>query len=191
MTDPRVARTRERVLTASRELFLNQGLESLSHLSVARASGVGRKTIYRHWPTIDELIHDVLDSTNLPQAQRVGAVRVDLLAHLEALRQALIDGPLAFVIHSLGARAALHPEFIAVRDRLTERGCAPVREILREAINRGELPAGLDVEAAASQIEGPLFYRTLVRCDAVSASQLVTQVDHFLKGAVIDAEPKK
>lgn len=178
--DPRVERTRTRVLAAARELFLAEGLGAVTHLAVARRSGVGRKTIYRHWPTCDALVHDTLESANFPQAERTGDLRADLTAHLEALRTALVVGPLAYVIHSLAERATVNPEFEPARARLTEQGCALILEILHDAIDRNDLPADLDVESAASHLEGPLFYRVLVRNEDIAPSHVTTIVDQFL-----------
>ena len=180
--DPRVVQTRERVLAAARTVFLSRGLESINHLTLSRVSGVGRKTIYRHWRTVDDLVYATLDSANFPQAGRTGSLRDDLLAHLEALRHALVAGPLAYVIHSLAARAALDPSLALVRDRLTDEGCAPVRLILREAIDRGELESHLDIENMASELEGPLFYRVLVRHESVDPTFVIATVDRFLDG---------
>jgi AcrR family transcriptional regulator len=160
--DPRVERTRAQVLATARELFLTDGLAALTHLEVSRRSGVGRRTLYRHWPTTDDLVHDTLASANFPRGERIGDLDADLRAHLRALRRALVDGPLAFVIHALGERATIRPELRYARDRLVTEGCAPIREILRDAIADGTLPADLDVEAAAARLEGPLFYRALV-----------------------------
>ena len=48
-------RNREAVITAARELFAEQGLESQMP-DVARAAKVGVGTVYRHFPTKDHLI---------------------------------------------------------------------------------------------------------------------------------------
>jgi AcrR family transcriptional regulator len=178
--DPRVERTRTRVLAAARALFLTDGLGALTHLEVSRRSGVGRRTLYRHWPTTDDLVHDTLASANFPRGERVGDLDTDLRAHLRALRRALVDGPLAFVIHALGERAAIRPELRDVRDRLVTEGCAPVREILRDAIADRSLPADLDVEATAAQLEGPLFYRALVLAEPIPDAAVDDLVDAFL-----------
>lgn len=178
--DPRVERTRAQVLATARELFLTDGLAALTHLEVSRRSGVGRRTLYRHWPTTDDLVHDTLASADFPRGERIGDLDADLRAHLRALRRALVDGPLAFVIHALGERATIRPELRDVRDRLVTEGCAPIREILRDAIADGALPADLDVEAAAARLEGPLFYRALVLAEPIPESAVDDLVDAFL-----------
>lgn len=131
------------------------------------------------WPTRGDLLYDTFSTANFPQARRVGDLRTDLLAHLEALRRALVDGPLAYLIHALNETAAHDPEIAELRDRLTKEGCEPIRRILADAIREGRL-ARLDIDHSASLIEGPLFYRTLVRHEAVPRRMVVTLVDHFL-----------
>src|ERR1700744_2247985 len=54
---PRAAprRTRDRVLTAARELFASDGL-SVSLDEIARRAGVGPGTVHRHFPAKENLI---------------------------------------------------------------------------------------------------------------------------------------
>jgi AcrR family transcriptional regulator len=179
-TDPRVVRTRELALNSARSLLLEGGISSITHLNVAEHSGLGRKTVYRHWPTASELIYETFSSANFPQANRTGELRSDLVAHLEALRRALVDGPLVYLIHALNERAANDPEIAKLRDQLTNEGCEPIRNILRDAVKAKRLPR-IDIEEAASQLEGPLFYRTLVRNEAVPQRTITKIVDRFLK----------
>ncbi|MBC8093468.1 MAG: TetR/AcrR family transcriptional regulator [Pseudonocardia sp.] len=180
MTDPRVRRTRESALGAARDLLLRDGLDAVTHLRVAQHSGLGRRTLYRHWPDRLDLLHDTLSAAEYPHAERTGDLRTDLVAHLEALRVALTDGPLAYVVAVLHERAAISPELRPLRDRLTEQGCAPVREILHAAVDTGALPADLDVDAATAALEGPIFYRALVRAEPVPPEAVAVIVESFL-----------
>ncbi|MFG2966992.1 TetR/AcrR family transcriptional regulator [Streptomyces sp. NPDC048288] len=50
-------RNRERVLTAAREVFAEQGIDA-PMATVARRAGVGVATLYRHFPTRDDLVRD-------------------------------------------------------------------------------------------------------------------------------------
>lgn len=181
--DPRVRRTRERVLGAARDLVLADGLGALTHLELERRSGVARRTIYRHWPTVDALVYDTLTAANFPRGRRSGEIRADLMAHLEALRTALVDGPLAYLLHALGERAALDPSLAEVRRRLIDDGCAPIRDILRAGVDCGDLRADLDIETAAGDLEGPLFYRRLVRDEPIDPVQVERLVDRFVESA--------
>ena len=54
--DPRVDRTRRAVMDAVGSLIANERIDSVSHQGVAEVSGVGRATLYRHWPTPADLL---------------------------------------------------------------------------------------------------------------------------------------
>jgi AcrR family transcriptional regulator len=178
-SDPRVLKTREAALASARALLLSQGVAAITHLHVAQHSGIGRKTLYRHWPTVGELLYETFSTANFPHAKRTGDLHADLVGHLEALRRGLVDGPLVYLIHALNEKAATDPQMALMRDRLTEEGCAPLREILRDAIKARQLPQRFDVEEAAAELEGPLFYRTLVRNEKVSRRIVIRLVDRF------------
>lgn len=152
----------------------------MTHLRVAAAGGGGRRTLYRHWPDADTLLRDVLAASEVPTAERTGDLRVDLIAHLDALRLALTRGHLGLVVCALGERAAVDAAFEPLRSELTEAGCAPLREILLDAVATGQLPAAMDVPAAMAALEGPVFYRAMIRREDLSAAALPGLVDTLL-----------
>ena len=178
--DARARRTRSAALAAAAHLLVTEGLDAVTHQRVAEAASVGRRTLYRHWPDQDALLHDVLAGAEYPVAERTGDLRADLDAHLDALRRALVDGPLRYVVLALNERAAVRPDLTGLRDRLAARGCAPLRALLAEAVSDGRLPPTLDLEWAVSAVEGPIFYRSLVGGEAVPAEAVGPVVDAFL-----------
>ncbi len=185
MSDPRVERSRARALAAGRRLLVTEGLDAVTHLRVATAGGGGRRTLYRHWPDAAALLRDVLATGEVPHAERTGDLRTDLLAHLDALRRALVEGHLGLVVCALGERAAVDPAFAPLHAELTEAGCAPLRALLDDGVAAGRLPADLDVPAAMAALEGPVFYRALVRREPLDAAALPPVVD-----AVLAAPPR-
>src|SRR5687767_4590743 len=50
------AATRRRIVDATRELHATQGIAATSWDDIARHAGVGVGTVYRHFPSLDELI---------------------------------------------------------------------------------------------------------------------------------------
>src|SRR4028119_1289923 len=50
------ARTRKRIIDATRELHGEQGIAATSWDDIAARAGVGVGTVYRHFPSLDELI---------------------------------------------------------------------------------------------------------------------------------------
>src|SRR5450755_3354969 len=58
---PRDERIGERILTATRQLLVDRGLQAMSLDAVAERAGVSRSTIYRRWASSDELVLDAID----------------------------------------------------------------------------------------------------------------------------------
>ncbi|WP_439564776.1 TetR/AcrR family transcriptional regulator [Microcella sp.] len=170
--DARIARTRESVLAAARTVLLDEGLLAVTPTRVAEVSGVARRTIYRHWPGSHELLHDALASASFPTSARTGDLAADLRTHLEQLRAALHPGPLAFILLAMGERAAVDPDMRALRSRLVEQGCAPLRAML---LDHGLDPAAVD--DAVIELEGPVMTSALVHGRPASDALLARIVE--------------
>lgn len=56
--DPRIAKTRKRVLDAAWELLTEVGFDGVTVELVSTRSGVARSTLYRHWDTKSEILRD-------------------------------------------------------------------------------------------------------------------------------------
>ena len=76
-----VARTRQRIVDATRELHGEQGIAATSWDDIAARAGVGVGTVYRHFPSLDELIPACGEITMqllaLPDASTVPALFED------------------------------------------------------------------------------------------------------------------
>src|SRR5262249_59666438 len=65
--DPRIERSRKTILQAVLDELSESGYGALTIESVARRAGVGKATIYRHWP---DKIPLIADAVKLLQQQR-------------------------------------------------------------------------------------------------------------------------
>ena len=184
-TDVRVERTRGSVLAAARRLLLDEGWDAVTHLRVAAASGVGRATVYRHWPTCADLLHDVLRrEAEMSHTFPSGALRGDLVAELDALRRQLGDPALAGVLAVLIERSLHDPELARVKRSVVAEVSRALRQSLRRAVDHGELPDSLDVDLAIGQLLGPLLYRRLASGETLTPAVVAAVVDSFLSGPV-------
>ena len=183
--DPRVERTRQTVLTSARELMLADGLDAVTYARLAEHAGVGRRTLYRHWPSRTVLLHEVLGGASFPTWEPTGDLRADARRHLEQLRVALVDGPLAVIVVALAERSTTDPAVASLRTSLVESGCAPLRRLLEDAQRRGELPAG-DVATRIAELEGPLFYVVCIQGGIPTDALLDDLVDRVLQTVVPD-----
>src|SRR5688500_16592931 len=107
-TDPRAARSREAMLAAATALLAQDGLEAVTHQTVATRAGVGRATVYRHWPQLlaVRLAARSVTAFALPprpedlRAASGGDPRTELAHHLRAIA-ARFNEPVGAVVAAI------------------------------------------------------------------------------------------
>jgi AcrR family transcriptional regulator len=161
--DPRVSRTRDAVRRAVRTLVQRDGVEALTHQQVATEAGVGRATVYRHWPDRTHLLLEALADVETPTTWRSsGDLATDLATELHRLQHILTSSPMVPELVALISRAEWEPELREIKAKLLATGTAGLRATLRAATARGELPGDLDLDAEIARLAGPLFYRRVL-----------------------------
>jgi AcrR family transcriptional regulator len=162
---PRSEKAHRAVLDAAAELLLTHGLSEVSMDTVAERAGVSKATIYRWWPTKQTLALDALYtewSAARPQPRDTGTLRGDLLSMLRPWARLAGGRPDGRVLAALITEAQTDPEFAAeYRRRFVEPRREQGREIFRRAAERGEIPAGTNVDVALDLLYGPLYHRLL------------------------------
>src|ERR1700689_3000391 len=87
MAKQKSERAHSQVIEAAVTLFAERGLEATSMDAIAKASGVSKATIYRHWPAKDSLCLEVLGYLHgldeEPPVFDSGDFRADLIAQLQ------------------------------------------------------------------------------------------------------------
>ena len=173
-TGGRSARVREAVLSAVlHELNVN-GYAALSVEAVASRAGVNKTTIYRRWPTLDDLLVDALTtwSEDAIPGQDTGSVETDLLALGRELADQLNGGigrQIVAVVLTAGLRSA------QLRDatrRYFDQQAVRAAPLVAQAIDRGELPANTDANALLTTFRAPLFYRMVTTGDPIDEDSI-------------------
>lgn len=179
--DPRVLRTRDAVRRAVRTLVRTSGFAAVTHQQVAAEAGIGRATVYRHWPDRTQLVLEALADVEAPTSHRSsGDLTTDLTTELERLQHTLTSSPLVPELVALIGQAEWEPQLREVKTRLLATGTAGLRFVLQAAVERGELSRDLDLEVAVARLAGPLFYQRVL-AHAPIDSTFVTRVrDGFL-----------
>jgi AcrR family transcriptional regulator len=179
--DPRVGRTRVTALETVRAILVEEGWEAVTHLRVAERAGLGRATIYRHWPTRLDLLVDALSQEALTiHTLPVGDLRRDLIAELEAFRRELVQRRLGRVLTAMLDRAEWEPEVHRIKAALVDEGMSVLRQVLHAAQSRGELAEDLDIELSIAELVGPLLYQYMFSDDRVTSDPVPAVVDTFL-----------
>ena len=161
--DPRVVRTRQAVREAVRSLVQRAGFEAVSHQQVAAEAGIGRATVYRHWPNRTDLLLDAIAEVEAPRDWKTsGDLATDLARELERLQRTLSSSPLVPELVALIGRAEWDAELRETKAELLASGTAGLRRALEAAIERRELPADHDLDTTIARLAGPLFYRRVL-----------------------------
>lgn len=142
-TSPRrrdAARNREKLLTAAADAFREEGLgASVNHIAVA--AGLNVATLYRHFPTKDDLVAALLDELLAPLARARDAAleRDDVLATFlhEAARQQRAH-------HGLVDALRRDPAVAGALSRLREPAVEIVAPIVERAHAAGQLREDFD-----------------------------------------------
>ena len=179
--DPRVARTRAAVIDAAAELLAEEGMPGFSIDAVSRRSGVARTTIYRHWPESRDLLFDAFRSFGgPPPLPDTGSIRDDMIGFFRLLVDHLQESPAGCALPVLLDATLRDPTLRDLHRRFVEERRQPTRRLLRRGIERGELPAELDVERWIDRLAGPIFYRHLVAQRPMPPAEVADLVDACL-----------
>ena len=145
-----------RALDAAIALYARGGWRALTFDAIARGAGVGKGAIYRRWPSRRALLRDTLEARwftigNIDE----GTLREDLLALARSYLAALI-GPHGGVLTHLQADAQFFKEARQVTGPYGRRMILQARHIIRRALDRRELTAGIDSSLLIDVIIGGL-----------------------------------
>lgn len=180
--DPRIARTRAKVQTATLELLAELGSRGLTIEKIAQRSGVAKSSIYRHWKSLPELVLDAFQSVNTaaPARPEPGDARAELEGFLGELAHTISTAPWAPLMATLIEAAERDPQLRRLLGDLIEQRRAPLRAILADAVERGDLPRTTDPDLLAGVLGGTLFYRRLISHEPLDADFVRDLLDQVL-----------
>jgi AcrR family transcriptional regulator len=178
-SNPRVQRTRARILAVARELLPEVGLTGLTTAFLAERAGVTRQTLYRHWPNRAALLSDVtLQGPDVGYPEPGIDVRAVATAWMVSLR--------AGITVPATRTAALAIAAEADHDADSAQAMARIMEDRLAALNRLLEPSGLQITSEQySLLYGPLLARLFFdRAEATDefidtiVTQWLTTIDH-------------
>lgn len=156
---PRSEEAHQAILDATLELLAEVGLSALTVEGVATRAGVGKATIYRRWKSKLPLVIEAY--SQLPRLEEVdtGSLEGDLEAVLRHYLKLLGATTMGAVVPGLVGERAHNPEMARLLDPVIQARRQPLLRVLARGVERGELPAGIDLELAADFVMGPLVTR--------------------------------
>jgi AcrR family transcriptional regulator len=161
------AQTRRRIIDATRELHGEQGIAATSWDDIAARAGVGVGTVYRHFPSLDELIPACgeisMQIIAPPDPQAVPSLFDGVDAPAERIERLVRE---AFAIYERGApqlrairnEPGVHPSVAEAGEELEASLTALVDAVVESAADRAVVRAMVDLgtwQALRDQGLGP------------------------------------
>jgi AcrR family transcriptional regulator len=181
---PRSAIADKAIREASLELFAERGFEGFSVEDVAEHAGVSKATIYRRYPSKVDLVVEAgsclaADDVAFPDT---GNLRDDIRGLARSLVEKFRHSPAGRVMPVMVFERRRYPELDAGYQRFLADRKAKTRQVLRRAVERGELPRDTDVTVMGSMLVGPIFHRFLITQEPLDDAFVDALVDALLRG---------
>ncbi|HVQ91243.1 MAG TPA: TetR/AcrR family transcriptional regulator [Mycobacteriales bacterium] len=179
----RSEQARQAVLEAADDLLVEKGFAGITMEAIAARAGVAKQTIYRWWNSktdvlMDAFLQDLTEELTPPDH---GDLARELHAYLRQLARFLSQSDAGAVFKALIAQTQHDPLFARdFRGRYLDEQRRRDRLPLERAVQRGQLPAGIDLAAETDQLVGPLYYRVLVTDEPIGQDFTDRLVDAFL-----------
>ncbi|MFF7453928.1 TetR/AcrR family transcriptional regulator [Kitasatospora sp. NPDC008115] len=162
-------KVRAAVLTAALAELDDIGYAALTMDGVAQRAGVHKTTVYRRWKDRDALILDALTGRiagDIPIPD-TGDLDGDLRALARGLAAWLGSPAGAAVLAVMLSDAARAPGIAEVRAGIFADRLRRAEPVVVRAVERGELPAGIDPAEVIKNLAAPLYFRALITGEPV------------------------
>lgn len=179
--DPRVERSRRIILEAVLEELGAVGYGALTIEAVAARAGVGKSTIYRHWPGKLELVEDAFRTLKAPvTVSETGTLREKVVGLIEQIACLAQQSTYSSCMPALIEAAEHDPQVRDFHYRFSGERRAVLVGLLRDAAQTGELPPDTDPELLADALVGPILLRRLMLAQPVGPAIAPELVDQLL-----------
>ena len=181
---PRDASTDERILTATAALLRRKGFEQMTVDEVATEANVGKATIYRRWPSKDDLAVATMHRLYATEIAEVdtGSLHGDVTESCR-LVLAWIGSPEGAAYHKMSIKESMRDDRIAALYRdATERAEDWARQMYVRAAERGELRDDVDLNYPVQWLGGLLATRAITGRSFPTEDEIPELVEFTLRG---------
>jgi AcrR family transcriptional regulator len=180
--DPRIERSRQVILAAALAELGEIGYGGFTIESVAARAGVGKSTIYRHWPDKLSLIADAFETLHQEGGPDLsyGSVRDKLARILAHVAEVLVRSPFGTCLPAMIDAAERDPALRAFHLRFQLEARKPTVALIASGIASGEFPADRDPELVAQALLGALFFRRLMTETCFAPDEADALLDNVL-----------
>jgi AcrR family transcriptional regulator len=187
---PRSEESRRAILRSTLKLLTETGFPQLSIEAIAADADVSKATVYRWWPTKAALVADAFSDSASDELRfpNTGSVHKDISLQMRQVVRVFRSHRGKVVAALLGGGQS-DPELIAAfRERFLWPRRRQAYETLQRGIDRGELPAGIDMDLTLDALYGPIYMRFLIRHDELNEGFADALCELVLRGVTQHAE---
>jgi AcrR family transcriptional regulator len=178
---PRARNSDVDIFEATLDVIAEHGVSRATVDMVAARAGMSKATIYRHWGSRAQLIHAALSSLQGPYVETPGeSLREDLAILLSHLVDYFNRTDIGRIFPSFIDAAVRDPELAQLHMEGMQRARDGFEEVVRRAIQRGELPADVDVGLLVDVVRAPFIYRPVVARMPVAREDIDAVLDLVL-----------
>jgi AcrR family transcriptional regulator len=188
---PRGAPVVRAVIRATFEELAEVGYGALSIDDVARRAGVNKTTVYRRWPTKEDLVTTALlalpdEYFAMPNSGTIRGDLNEIACRVSRIFQAVEGRAMIRILFFEGRLTQLTrvEEHFAAK-----RAATGMPAIIRRAIERGELPVGFDEALCADILFGTIICKALADKAPLGKAFAAKLVDVVLAGLLGAEEP--
>ena len=187
---PRSEESRQAILRSTLTLLTETGFPQLSIEAIAADADVSKATVYRWWPTKAALVADAFSDSASDELRfpDTGSVQKDISLQMRQVVR-VFRSQRGKVVAALLGGGQSDPELIAAfRERFLWPRRRQAYQTLQRGIDRGELPAGIDMDLTLDSLYGPIYMRFLIRHDELNESFADALCGLVLRGVAPQAE---
>jgi TetR/AcrR family transcriptional regulator, regulator of autoinduction and epiphytic fitness len=183
--DPRVERSRQVILRAALDELGEEGYGAFTIESVAARAGVGKSTIYRHWPGKVALIADAFEASHEHAVPPVAGLtaRESLERLLRHVAEIVADPAFWAPIPALIEGAERDPGLREFRHRYSAARRQSLADLIRQGMAEGGFRTQADPDLAAQALLGPIFYQRLLTSEPFDPGRVGELIDLVLGSA--------
>jgi AcrR family transcriptional regulator len=137
---PRDPNIEHRVLAAAGRVITRNGIKDFSYEAVAREAGVGKPALYLRWKTKQDLLLDALAQRSQESLPNTGDFRADLAEFVAGAVRDLITQRSMVIVRVMMEAVTDPASSAAYHERVIDPFRAQAAEMIRRAVDRGELP---------------------------------------------------
>jgi len=152
------------ILQAAVEELADVGYGRVTIESIATRAGVGKSTIYRHWPDKLALIADAFETFHEQMVPELGEipVREAVALLLRHVAEVVVDSTFSRCIPALIEGAERDPRVREFHHRYSAERRQALIDLIARGIERHEISPDIDPQLATTTLLGAIFYRRLM-----------------------------